>query len=267
MTQPAARPASAADARKQDIALLRRGLIPALTRLNDFAGATDQYIALLSAFPEDASLGQEAALCTPLKHGRQAQLLDFLRTTVKQSPRDSRFMIQLAAAETTFDDLPAAEAAYSLAINIRKDRVDLYTARADIEMRLSQSDPAQSELAAADFERLYLLTYHDPSWMVRLAELRARQQRPADAVKALEAAYIDGHAKAAGDFFTVAAQLERWNLLAEARTFAEQGVALAGLRAAHSAGCQYLPAAGERRRHLRPHPGALSARPTSRSQP
>ena len=220
-------PGLAVDARKQDIALLRRGLIPALTRLNDFPGATDQYIALLSAFPEDASLGQEAALYA-LKHSRQSQLLDFLRTTVKQSPRDSRFMILLAAAEVTFNDLPAAEAAYSLAINIRKDRVDLYTARADIEMRLSQTDPAQSELAAADFQRLYLLTYHDPSWMVRLAELRARQQRPADAVKALQAAYIDGHAKAASDFFTVAEQLEHWNLLAEARTFAEQGVALAG---------------------------------------
>ena len=220
-------PGLTADTRKQDIALLRRGLIPALTRLNDFTGATGQYIALLSAFPEDASLSQEAVLFT-LKHSRQPQLLDFLRTTVKQSPRDSRFMILLASAETAFGDLPAAESAYSQAINIRKDRVDLYTARADIEMRLSQSDPAQSELAAADFERLYLLSYHDPSWMVRLAELRARQRRPADAVKALQAAYIDGHAKAAGDFFTVAAQLERWNLLAEAHTFAEQGLALAG---------------------------------------
>ena len=106
-------------------------------------------------------------------------------------------MILLAGAETAFGDLPAAEAAYSQAIDIRKDRVDLYTARADIELRLSQSDPAQSDLAAADFERLYLLTYHDPSWMVRLAELRARQQRPADAAKALQAAYIDGHAKQA----------------------------------------------------------------------
>lgn len=220
-------PGLTVDARKQDIALLRRGLIPALTRLNDFAGAIDQYIALLSAFPEDASLNQEAALYA-LKHNCRTQLLDFLRATVKQSPRDSRFMILLAADEATYDDLPAAEAAYSLAINIRKDRVDLYTARADIEMRLSQSDAAQSELAAADFQRLYLLTYHDPSWMVRLAELRARQQRNADAVKALQAAYIDGHAKDADDFFTVATQLERWNLLTEARSFAEQGVTLAG---------------------------------------
>jgi len=220
-------PSLSADARKQDVALLRRGLIPALARLKDFVGATDQYIALLSAFPEDASLGQEAALFG-LQHSRQAQLLDFLRATVKSSPRDSRFMILLATIEAAFDDLPAAESAYSLAIDIRKDRADLYTARADIEMRLSQTDPAQAELAAADFERLYLLTYHDPSWMVRLAELRARQQRPTDTVTALQAAFIDGHAKAADDYFTVAAQLERWNLLTEARSFAEQGAVLAG---------------------------------------
>ena len=220
-------PGVSADARKEHVAVMRRGLIPALTRLNDFSGATDQYVALISVFPEDAGLGQEAALYA-LRHGRQAQLLEFLRTTVKASPRDSRFMILLATTEATFDDLPAAEAAYSLAIGVRKDRVDLYSARADIEMRLGQADAAQLELAAADFERLYALSYHDPSWMVQLAELRARQRRPADAVKALQTAYVEGHVQAAGDYFTVAARLEGWNLLAEARGFAAQGLTIAG---------------------------------------
>jgi hypothetical protein len=227
LTQAKNDPGLTPDARKQDIALLRRGLIPALTRQQDYAGAIDQYIALLSAYPEDSATAQEAALYA-LKHGRQSQLLDFLRTTVKQSPRDSRFMILLAQVQTTFEDLPAAESAYSLAIAIRKDRSDLYTARADIEIRLSQSDPDQSELAAADFNRLYQLTYHDPAWMVRLAGLRARQQRPADAVKALQTAYIDGHASDPRDSFTVAEQLAQWNLLNQARTFADQGVQLAG---------------------------------------
>jgi tetratricopeptide (TPR) repeat protein len=215
------------DQRKQNVALLRRGLIPALTRLNDFPAALDQYIALISAFPEDSSTAQEAALYA-LKHSIQPALLTFYRTTIKQSPQDSRFPILLAQTETTFEDLPAAEAAYSLAIAIRKDRVDVYSARADIELRLSQSDPAQSDLAAADFNRLYLLSYHDPQWMVRLAELRARQQRPADAVQALKTAWIDGHAASPDDAFKVADQLAQWNLLNEARTFAEQGVTLAG---------------------------------------
>jgi hypothetical protein len=220
-------PGLAREERKEDVAVLRRGLIPALTRLHDYKGATDQYIALLSAYPEDANTGQEAALYS-LKNGVQPQLLDFLRATVKQSPRDSRFMVLLAQIETTFEDLPAAEQAYSLAIAIRKDRIDLYTARADIEIRLSQADVSQADLAAADFQRLYVLSYHDPSWMVRLAELRARQGRADDAVAALKTAYIAGHAEASADDFKVADQLAGWNILPQARTFAEHGLSVAG---------------------------------------
>jgi tetratricopeptide (TPR) repeat protein len=211
-----------AEERRQDTALLRRGLIPALTRMKDYQGAVDQYIALLSAYPEDSSTAQEAALYG-LRYSRQTQLLDFLRTTVKQSPRDSRFAILLAQVETTFEDLPAAVAAYTQAIAIRKDRADLYSARVDLELRLGQDDRAVD-----DFNRLYVLSYKDPAWMVRLAELRARQQRPADAVKALETAYITGQPASAANQFRVAESLARWNLLDEARTFAEQGLKLAG---------------------------------------
>ncbi len=208
--------------RRDDTALLRRGLIPALTRLKDYEGAESQYIALLSAFPEDSATAQEAALYA-LRYGRQPQLLDFLRTTVRQSPRDSRFAILLAQVDTTFEDLPGAVAAYSQAITLRKDRTDLYSARADLELRLGQDEPA-----AEDFNRLYILSYKDPSWMVRLAELRARQQRPADAAKALEAAWITGQPPAAVNTFRVAEQLAQWNLLDEARTFADRGLAQAG---------------------------------------
>jgi hypothetical protein len=211
-----------ADERRSDTALLRRGLIPALTRMKDYPGAVDQYIALLSAYPEDASTAQEAALYA-LRYSRQAQLVDFLRTTVKQSPRDSRFAVLLAQVDTTFEDLPGAVAAYGQAIAIRKDRADLYTARVDLELRLGQDEPA-----ADDFNRLYLLSYKDPTWMVRLAELRARQQRPADAVKALETAWITGQPVSAANQFRVAEQLARWNLLSQAETFAAQGAKLAG---------------------------------------
>ena len=207
---------------KQDTALLRRGLIPALTRLQDFPGALDQYIALISAYPEDAATAQEAALYA-LQHHAEPQLLAFLRTTVHDSPRDARFAILLAQTESTFGDLPAALAAYSQAIAIRKDRVDLYTARADLELRLDQPDAA-----AADFDRLFGLTYHDPAWMLRLAELRARQQRPADTVKALETAFITGRTPDPHNQFAVARYLDQWNLLPQARAFAEQGIALAG---------------------------------------
>ncbi len=231
LDQAAKAPNLSRDERKQNIALLRRGLIPALTRLNDYEGAEAQYIALLSAFPEDAATTQQAALYA-LRYHRQPQLLDFLNKTVHDSPKDSRFAIDLAQVQTTFDNLPAALDAYNAAIAIRKDRADLYQARAALELTLALQQPAHLDEAAADFERLYLLTYHDPQYQVSVAQIRARQQQPADAVKALRLAYIEGHATAgpvaAANAFKVAGQLAQWNLLPEARSFADQGVQLAG---------------------------------------
>jgi len=45
------------DERKTRIATLRRGLVPALTRMKDYAGAVDQYIELINNFPERRRTG------------------------------------------------------------------------------------------------------------------------------------------------------------------------------------------------------------------
>jgi tetratricopeptide (TPR) repeat protein len=206
------------DERKQKIALLRRGLIPALTRMKDYAGAVDQYIALLSAYPEDAGTTQEASLYA-LRYSRQQQLVDFVNATVKASPRDSRFAIMLAQIDTIFENYPAAIDAYAHAITIRADREDVFTAKADLEMRLQRLDDACKEYA-----RLYVLSYQNPEWMVKIAAVRARQGRKHDAVMALERAWIEGHAATATDFFRVATQLESWGLLDESLHYAELGV-------------------------------------------
>ncbi len=206
------------DDRKQRTVLLRRGLIPALTGMKDYAGAVDQYIAILSAYPEDATTGQESALYA-LRYGRQAQLVVFLNTTVKASPRDSRFAILLGQVQTVFEDLPAAIDAYVHAIQIRSDRADIYQAKAELEERLQRLDDA-----CKDYERLYVLSYQNPDWMVKIAQARARQGRKDDVVKALERAWIEGHAATAGDSFRVARQLESWNMLDESLRFAELGV-------------------------------------------
>ena len=205
-------------ARRDQAALLRRGLILALTRLKDYPGAVDQYILLLRAFPEDADLIQEAALYA-LRYGRQQQLVAFLQKTVADAPRDSRFAIALGHVDTLFEDYPGAIDAYGKAIAIRKDRSDVYIARADLEERLRRSDDA-----CADYKRLYFLSYKDPQWMVKTAQERARQGKKAEAVQALQTAWIDGRPADAQNDFKVADQLEKWNLLEEARTFAEQGV-------------------------------------------
>ncbi|HEY6413833.1 MAG TPA: hypothetical protein VIX42_09105, partial [Edaphobacter sp.] len=214
-----------AEDRRDKTASLRQGLIGALTRLKDYPGAVDQHIALISSFPEDPSIAQSAALYA-LRYNRQQELVDFLNKTVADSPRDSRFAITLARVDTIFEDYPGALAAYNKAIGIRKDRSDVYIARADLEEHLQHFDEA-----CADYDRLYVLTYKDPQWMIKAAEIRARQGKTDLAVRALAAAWIDGRPISPQNNFQVAAQLEKWNLLTEARIFAEQGIKLASDKA------------------------------------
>ena len=215
-------PAMTADERKQKTVLLRRGLIPALTRMKDYAGAVDQYIAILSAYPEDASTAEETSLYA-LRYSRQQQLIEFVSNTVKASPRDSRFALMLAQVETVFENYPAAIDAYAHVISIRSDRPDVYAAKADLEERLQRLDDACKE-----YERLYVLSYRDPDWMIKIARVRARQGRKEETVQALQRAWIEGHPAEATDSFRVATQLEAWGMLDEAVRFAEAGVKAEG---------------------------------------
>jgi predicted Zn-dependent protease len=210
------------DERTSRIAALRRGLIPALTKLNDYSGGVDQYIEIINSFPEDEGLAAEATLYS-LHHKRQAQLLDFYAKTVQQSPRDFRWPMVLARIQTNLEDFPSAIDAYGKAIAIRPDRTDLRIARAALAERLMRYDDA-----VGDYERIYQLAYKDPKWMEKIAELRARQGRIDDAVAALKTALIDVGPERAENYFEAARQLENWGILESARAFAEQGVSVAG---------------------------------------
>ena len=211
-----------ADARKAQIARLRRGLVPALTRMKKYSGAVDQYIELINNFPEDDTLVTEAALYA-LRYQRQYQLVDFYAKTVAQSPRDYRWSMVLARTQTNLEDYPAAIETYAKSIAIRPDRVDLYIARSGLEERLMRFDEA-----AADYERIYQLAYKDPQWIEKVALVRARQRKTKDVVAALQSALIDGRPENANNDFEVARRLESWGMLEEARSFAEQGVNKAG---------------------------------------
>ena len=213
--------------RKTRIATLRRGLIPALTRMKDYAGAVDQYVELINNFPEDAGLVTEAALYA-LRYQRQQQLLEFYARTVTQSPRDYRWPMVLAQIQTSLEQYPAAIESYGKAVTVRPDRVDLRTARAGLEERLMRFDEA-----AGDYERIYQLAFKDPKWMEKVAEIRARQGRADDAVAALKTALIDVGPENSEKYFEVARRLESWGMLTQARVFAEQGVSTAGVRFAH----------------------------------
>jgi tetratricopeptide (TPR) repeat protein len=211
-----------ADARKAQIATLRRGLIPALTRMKKYSGAVDQYIELINSFPEDDALVSEAALYA-LRYHREKQLVDFYAKTVERSPRDYRWSMVLARTQTNLENYPAAIDTYAKSIAIRPDRADLYIARAELEQRLMRFDEA-----AADYEHTYQLAYKDPQWMEKLATVRARQGKTREVIAALQAALIDGRPDNPANYFEVARRLEGWGMQAQARSFAEQGVSKAG---------------------------------------
>lgn len=211
-----------ADDRRSRIATLRRGLIPALTQLKDYPGAVDQYIELINNYPEDEALTTEAALYAQ-RYQREKQVLDFYSKTIQQLARDYRWSMALARLQSSLEDYPAAIDAYGKSIAIRPDRTDLHIARATLEERLLRFDDA-----ASDYEHLYQLAYKDPKWMEKIAEVRARQGRSADAVAALKTALIDVAPERAGNYFEVAHRLEGWGILEPAKTFAEQGISLAG---------------------------------------
>lgn len=210
------------DERKSRKAGLERGLIPALTRLKDYQSAMDQYIALLSAYPEDQGLIAESTAYA-LRYHCEQKLVAFGNKAVSDSPSDSRFAIILARSERAFHNDAAAIAAYNKAIAIRRDRIDLYTERVELEEQLQRYDDACS-----DYERLYVLTYKDPQWILDEAKVRVRQGKVDLAIQALKTIRSNGHQERAVDDFSIAKQLEEWGLVDAARQFAEQGVKLAG---------------------------------------
>jgi len=206
----------------QRLGQLRRGIISAASLLGNWGEAADQYIELINAYPEDEGLTQEAALAAGA-HGQRDKLVKFYGKTVEASPRDARWSIVLARLETALEDYPAAIDAYGKAIRVRPEQKDLYVSKADLEERLYKLDDA-----VADYDQLYKLSYHDPQWRVKTAQARARQGRNADAVKALDEAWIQGVPPRASNYVQVATQLEQWGFLDDARGYSERCVEIAG---------------------------------------
>jgi hypothetical protein len=207
-----------AQQRTEQIAAIRAGLIPVLTRVKDYSAAVDQYIEILNRFPDDESLTREAALYAQ-QNGVAKKLHEYYEKTAADSPKDFHWPMVLARIEAQMTDYPAAIASYTRAAAVRPDRVDLIKERLNLEERL-----LRFEDAAASAQKLYDLTYRNPAWMEKLAELRARQGRTADAVAALNKAWIDGRSDTAANYLTVAQKLESWAMLPEARKFAEEAL-------------------------------------------
>ena len=211
-----------AEAKKAQIATLRRGVIPALTELGDFAAAVDQYIEIINRYPDDEQLIQEAALYADPR-GRRPQLTGYYVRTTAESPKDFRYHRVLAWVQTHFENYGAAIDAFTRAAEVRPDHTRVLECRAALEERLMRFDDA-----LGSYQKLHELTYENPRWMEKIAEIHARQRRAGDAVASLQKALIEGRPERPENYFAVARRLEEWNLSAQAVPFAEKGVKLAG---------------------------------------
>lgn len=202
--------------------VLRRGLIPALTRLGDYTGALEQYIALIKSFPDDEGLVNEVAAYAA-SHSLKDRLRDYFAQAAKDSPKDSRWPIISARLATWFEDYPAAIESWARAAAIRPDRPEILVAKASLEERLLRFDEA-----AKTYTRLYELAYHNPEWMAKLAEVHARQGKPEQAEADLKKAYLDNRPDNAANYLAVAEKLAGWNMMDRAKQYADRGVAAGG---------------------------------------
>ena len=84
--------------------------------------------------------------------------------------------------------------------------------------------------AIKTYGRLYDLTYRDPQWMIKVAELHARSSRSSEAVGALKTAVIGARTETADADFEIARQLESSHISCprSAATFAERGARMTG---------------------------------------
>ncbi len=208
--------------RIERISTIRRSLVPAFTRLKDYAGAVEQYIEVVNRYPEDEALTKEAAAYA-MAHGEAARLAAFYRKTMGDAPLDYRWPIVLGRIETVSEDFPAAIADYERGIKARPDRADVLEAKAGLEERLMRFDDAIKSYA-----HLYELAYRDPQWMIKVAELRARTGQTQEAVNALKTALIGARTETEDADFAIAEQFESWHIIPEAVTFAERGAKLGG---------------------------------------
>ena len=211
-------------AKRITTASLRRGLIPALTRLGDHAAAVDQYVELINRFPEDAGLVEEATLYSS-EHGQAERIEQFYVRTTEQSPQDVRYHRVLAWLRASLEDFFGAIEAYERALAVRPESVELHEARAELLFRLLRFEEAGKE-----YEQLYELSYEDPRWMVKIAETAARRGDVDAAVAAIRVAHIDGRPEKPQNFFAAAEALEAWGLVERAESIAREGIEAAGER-------------------------------------
>lgn len=231
---------------KRPTALLRRGWIPALIRLNETTGAADQYIELLKQFSEDENLQREAARFASA-NGQRDRITGFFAKAESDSPRDARWPIVRARLENEFGDFNAALAAWGRAVALRPERVDLLSNRAKLEERLSQFDNA-----TVSYRKLFAISFRNSMWLEEGARVLARQGKIDECVKWLREGFGDNR-------LAIAGRLLEWGAVEQARTEVQRSLATSNAFTNLDLAATLYAQANTRLRQLEPIPPALSA--------
>ena len=225
------------------IAAMRRGVIPVLTKVQEYSAALDQYIEIVNAFPDDADVTREAAAYAGA-HNLADRLAGYYTKTVADAPKDYRWPMVLARVDQELERFPEALDAYAKAVTLRPERADLWQAQGELQQRILRFADAERT-----YTRMYELSYRNPMYMERVAELRARQGQRDQAISAIRAAYIENRPERYEDYFSVATRLSGWGYMDAARQYAEKGADIAGeqLAADTSAAVAYASVMGRAR--------------------
>jgi predicted Zn-dependent protease len=202
---------------KSRILALRRGMVDAQVMLKDFTAALGQYIEMINTSAEDLALVNEAAGFAE-EHQLEPRLRRYYADTAQRSPKDHRWPLVLARLEDRWGHLADSLALYDAAIRVRPERLDLYEAKAGLQERL-----LDFASAVQTNQRLYDLSYKNPSYLLKIADLEVRLGRKAEAVDALKKAYAADGGLPAPQYFAMVDTLNRWGFLDEAKPLIDEG--------------------------------------------
>lgn len=206
-----------AEEKKTRTLAFRRGMIEAQVVLKDFAAAVDQYVEMINASSEDTATVNEAADFAR-EHQLERRLRDYYLKTAQQSPRDHRWPLVLGRLEDRWGQLRESLTQYEVVLRLRPERLDLHEAKGELEQRLLDF-PASVQT----FSRLYSLSYKNPAYLLRVAELQARLGSKAEALDAFKKAYAADSGLPAAQYFKMAESLNRWGYLDEAKPLIDEG--------------------------------------------
>ena len=117
----------------QTLADLRRQMIDAFTRLEDYPAATEQFIEIINHNSDAEEAATENAIAYVRRYGGAETLLAYYEDLSKKSFKNYRWNVVLAKLYQAKNDIPKAIANYQSAIVNQPEMIELYIAVAELE--------------------------------------------------------------------------------------------------------------------------------------